>query len=395
MKSGVAGKVAAEVSGGAVLEEAVRKAVLGSAERFPQSSCGVISVSADGAVCIRNNSRLFVAASASSLPATPIVAGVLPSSFPVLNQHIVYQDAMMKAGLAKYPIVPNQLAVELRPGLQLPSLDLVPFLVFFRTLSHVVGALRDYIGPVRCGFIMGGDSAGFVFPVNSKKACPPPAREKQAAAMAAWKVCPDGGEVPAVAVSPKRSAAPADVGDSTEVRKTTNLDEGHLMEASLRTMPEKMLSQVRVLGRKPGHVPLFHLPRSEYLGFLAATWKALRLISTEYDMPLSSLRIEVVPDCPRGAEIKILPPSSTRSYFPRAVPYYEQWPGFMTVESGTMAKDLDTFDLMAAQLRTHLNLKLDHATDDVTAKRACKDHEFGQYGFPREAVALLYDVLLP
>ena len=390
----MAGKVAAEVGGGGVLDEAVRKAILGSAERFPQSSCGVISVSADGAVCIRNNSRLFVAASASSLPPTPRVAGVLPSSFPLLNQHIVYQDSVMKAGLAKYPVVPNQMAVELRPGLGLPSLDLVPFLLFFRALSYVVGALRHHAGPVRCGFIMGGNSAGFVFPVNSKKACPPPGRKTESASVAAWKVCPDGGEVPVAVVSPTRSAVPSDSEGSNEVRKTTGLDEGHVMEAAIRTTPQKSLSEARILSRKPGHKPLFHLPLSEYLCFLAATWKALRLVSTEYGIPLSSLRIEVVPDCPRGAEIKIMPPSSARSHFPRAVPYYEQWPGFMTTESGAMAQDLDTFDLVASQLRARLNSTLGRPMDGGPVKRVDDDPGFGQRSGACEAVALLYDLLL-
>lgn len=151
LKAGVAGKAASQVRQGRRVGEAVRNSILDSARHFPGSSCGVVAIDRRGTISIECNSRIFAVASKSST--TPLTAGIIRSTFPVLDQHVCYEDDLLKVGLTKYPTVPNQMTIQLKAAPTLASLDSDLFHDFFLKTRAFALDLKDYCGATTCGFI--------------------------------------------------------------------------------------------------------------------------------------------------------------------------------------------------------------------------------------------------
>lgn len=154
LKAAVAGKAASQVRQGKHVGDAVRDSVLDSARHFPESSCGVIAIDSKGTISIECNSRIFAVASKSA--STPLSAGIIRTTFPVLDQHICYEDDLLKAGLTKYPTAPNQITVQLKAAPTLALLDSDLLENFFLKIRAHVFALREYCGATSCGFISNG-----------------------------------------------------------------------------------------------------------------------------------------------------------------------------------------------------------------------------------------------
>lgn len=163
LKSMVAGKAAMHERLGYNLEDAVKTAVLNSAQYFENSSCGVIALDAKGNSSVHCDSRTFVVATAGSNLSTR--SGVVESTIPILNQLVCYEDSVIRVGMAKYPTMTAQLAMELKSPVPIAALDVETFVDVFLRLRMIVGASRNH-SRLQCGgFIMTTSSVGYFYPL--------------------------------------------------------------------------------------------------------------------------------------------------------------------------------------------------------------------------------------
>lgn len=370
LKSGIAGKIAAKYDSGKSLDETVRSVVLDSARLYPRSSCGVIALSADGTVSIQSNSRLFSVAFSSSKESSRF-AGIVPSSFPILDQHIIHADDMMQAGVAKYPTMRNQIAMELKAGLRIHSMNLVTFLIFFSKVRQLARAVQGVTSSKYVGFITAGTDRALLFPIadghlNVEKQSP------SATVEPIWTLCPDGGNeeplkappqnsnVTSLAVAPTNQEVIGQQSDDEAGRGVGYEEENLKNDHTVRYWPSSAShgtfdrAEVSFHQSDSAQGP-FSLDRIRYSRLLAAAWESLRIISARFQIPLESLRIEIQPFQPQRCAIAIIPKAEIRlQHFPAPAPFHAEYPGYFSPEYGALPSDMTGFSSLALDIRSRL-----------------------------------------
>lgn len=98
----------------------------------------------------------------------PITAksSVLLTTIHLLSQHVFYQDALVVAGLTRYPITPSH-AVVVSPGVgELMSLPLPTFLEIMHTVRQVSATLNFGLSTHRCGLACDGSGVLSLVPLH-------------------------------------------------------------------------------------------------------------------------------------------------------------------------------------------------------------------------------------
>ncbi|KAM6480856.1 nucleophile aminohydrolase [Trichoderma sp. SZMC 28011] len=370
LKSGIAGKIAANYDSGKSLDDTVRGVVLDSARLYPRSSCGVIALSADGTVSIQSNSRLFSVASSSSKEPSRF-AGIVPASFPILDQHIIHADDMMQAGVAKYPTMRNQIAMELKAGFRIHSMNLVTFLIFFSKVRQLARAVQGVTSSKYLGFITASSDRALLFPMadgklNVEKQSP------SALVEPIWTLCPDGGNeeppntpqqnsnVTSFVVAPTNGEA---IGQQSDVEAgkglgytEEKLKNDHIIRYWPFSASHSTFDRAEVSCHQcDSEQDLFSLDLVRYNRLLAAAWKSLRIISARFQIPLESLRIEIQPFQPQRCAIAIIPEADTwLQHFPAPAPFHVEYPGYFSTEYGALPSDMTEFSSLALDIRSRL-----------------------------------------
>ncbi|KAM0514488.1 hypothetical protein ACHAPE_006781 [Trichoderma viride] len=360
LKSGIAGKIAANYDSGKSLDDSVRGVVLDSARLYPRSSCGVIALSADGTVSIQSNSRLFSVAFSCSKESSRF-AGIVPASFPILDQHIIHADDMMQAGVAKYPTMRNQIAMELKAGFRIHSMNLVTFLIFFSKVRQLARAVQGVTSSKYLGFITAGTDRALLFPIadgklNVEKQSP------SAPVEPIWTLCPDGGnEEHSNVTSPTANKEAVGQQSGCEAGKgfgytEEKLKNDHVIRywpssASHGTFDRAEVSRDQCDSEQDP----FSLDRTRYSRLLAAAWESLRIISARFQIPLESLRIEIQPFQPQRCAIAITPKADIRlQHFPAPAPFHVEYPGYFSPEYGALPSDMTELSSLALDIRSRL-----------------------------------------
>lgn len=142
------------------LNETVAQVLIKKAKNAP-SACAVVAINSMGHIVVEYSGRVFPTASCTS---TSLTSSVLPTTIPLLSQHTVYRDALVAAGLTRYPITPRHaviacLEVDELMSLPLPAISKVMYIVrqisatlIFGSSTHRCSMLSSlYMASVRIG----------------------------------------------------------------------------------------------------------------------------------------------------------------------------------------------------------------------------------------------------
>ncbi|KAJ5950855.1 Peptidase T2 asparaginase 2 [Penicillium vulpinum] len=311
LQATVAGRAAAAARSGTELNDAVEKAILKSAELYPDSSCGVIAVDISGSISIHCNSRIFAVASASSFQHSG-QAGIVRSTIPILNQLTIFEDEKIKAGMVKYPTFPNQIVVHPRSGKPVLPLKAEAFVDFFIQLRRVVQKVQSFYQASDIAFITSGDSPStFIFPLL---------------------------------LSPTSTDITFKDGNHTTTRPLNN---GH--SADFHYVADKL---IKVKIHRPEKTRLFSTELQQYSQTILEIWGILQVLSQEVGPDAARPQLEVHPQ--RKGLVTILLTDPRPSLFPRPAIFCDSLPEYLTAELGPKATDMITLGRLAGEAAKYL-----------------------------------------
>ncbi|RDW63732.1 hypothetical protein BP6252_11277 [Coleophoma cylindrospora] len=302
LKASIAGRAAADVRHGRGIDEAIKGALLRSTDLDQTSSSGAIGIDAQGTISIHCNSRIFAVASASST--SQFTAGFIPSTIPITNQLICFENELIQVGMSRHPTAPNQLSVELKNYTSIMDLELKDFLDYFCTLRIMSHALQKISGHELCGFVTAGEQEATLLPIS--------------APLAGSRSTPE---------SP------------TDLHLETRELPGDYM-ATLHFKPDYMKPTKVEIG-PASHMLTGMLSTEDYtIGMALAIWTTLELLHTEYGQTKALGVLEIYQAFTPGAVATLSESGSAESHFPAPAPFHEDFPGFMTMELGRRAENL-------------------------------------------------------
>lgn len=159
----MATKVAKYHASGLSLNKATHRAV--SDMSGSGGSCAVAAITTEGEMSIESNARLFYTASASS--DSPPQACIRPTTFPLLPQHIIYNDNRVVAGLTRFPTTTGHtLIISSQSAIDLFSLRAGDFTKIMVTVSKIAANLRAFYHVRRCALITEGGSSLSIIPLH-------------------------------------------------------------------------------------------------------------------------------------------------------------------------------------------------------------------------------------
>lgn len=161
LRHSVASKVAT-LNGTGSLNETVAKVIIRNAEKAP-SACAIVAINSMGHIAVESGGRVFPIASCTSSSSTSLVMG---TTIHLLSQHIIYRDALVAAGLTRYPITPGHTVVACHGVDELMSLPLPTFLKIMCTVRHVSGTLISGFSLHRCGLTCDGSGVISLLPLH-------------------------------------------------------------------------------------------------------------------------------------------------------------------------------------------------------------------------------------
>ncbi|RDW59185.1 hypothetical protein BP5796_12109 [Coleophoma crateriformis] len=302
LKASIAGRAAADVRHGRGIDEAIKGALLRSTDLDQKSSSGAIGIDAKGTISIHCNSRIFAVASASST--SQFVAGFIPSTIPIINQLICFENELIRVGMSRHPTAPNQLSVELKRNTSIMDLELKDFLDYFCTLRIMSHALQKISGLELCGFVMAGDQEATLLPIS--------------APLAGSEGTPESP----TALSLETRELPGDY------RATFHFKPDYMNPAKVEIGPAN-------------HMLTGLLSTEDYtIGLAIAIWTTLELLHTEFGQTKALSVLEIYQAFTSGAIATLSESGSAESHFPAPAPFHKDFPGFMTVELGRRAENL-------------------------------------------------------
>ena len=161
LRHSVAGKVAA-LQGTESLSETMVQVILKKAEKAP-SACAILALNSKGHIVVESSGRVFPTASCT---ASSLKSSILPTTVHILSQHVIHQDALITAGLTRYPVTPSHAVVICRGGGELMSLPLPTFLKVMHTVRQVSATLNSGLSTHRCGMACDGSGALSLIPLH-------------------------------------------------------------------------------------------------------------------------------------------------------------------------------------------------------------------------------------
>lgn len=161
LRHSVAGKVAA-LPGTESLSETMAQVILKKAEKAP-SACAILALNSMGHIVVESSGRVFPTASCT---ASSLKSSILPTTLHILSQHVIHQDALIIAGLTRYPITPSHAVVICRGVGELMSLSLPTFLKVMHTVRQVSATLNSGLSTHRCGMTCDGSGALSLIPLH-------------------------------------------------------------------------------------------------------------------------------------------------------------------------------------------------------------------------------------
>lgn len=157
VRHSVAGKVAA-LSTTESLSETIAQVILKKAEKAP-SACAILALNSMGHIVVESSGRVFPTASCT---ASSLKSSILPTTLHILLQHVIHQDALIVAGLTRYPITASHAVVICRGvGEPLPT-----FLKVMHTVRQVSATLNSGLSTHRCGMTCDGSGVLSLIPLH-------------------------------------------------------------------------------------------------------------------------------------------------------------------------------------------------------------------------------------
>lgn len=288
---------------------------------------------------------------------------------------------MMQAGVAKYPTMRNQIAIELKAGFRVHSMNLVTFLIFFSKVRQLARAVQAVTSSKYLGFITASSDRAFLYPIADGKLNVEKQSPSAVPVEPIWTLCPDGGneeppkvpqqnsDVTSLAVAPTANKeaigqqldheAGKGSGYSEEKLKNDHTIRYWLSSASHGTFDRAEVSCHQCDSEQDP----FSLDRIRYSRLLAAVWESLRMISARFQMPVASLRIEIQPFQPQRCAIAIVPKAEIRlQHFPAPAPFHVEYPGYFSPEYGALPSDMTELSSLALDIRSRLSRDAEERT---------------------------------
>jgi hypothetical protein len=311
----VAGRAAAAARSGTKLNDAVEKAILKSAELYPDSSCGVIAIDISGSISIHCNSRIFAVASANS--SQPRRAGIARSTIPILNQLAIFEDEKIKAGMVNYPTFPNQVVVHSQPREPILSLEAEPFVEFFVGLRRVIQKVQSFYQAPDIAFITcGKTSSAFIFPLLIST-----------------------------------QYVDIDLKDDSYTTTYRPLSDGH--RADFHYVDDRLL---KVEIHRPDKAGLFSTELQQYSQTVLQIWNILQVLSRELGPDASRPHLEVHPQ--RKGHATIFLDSPRPSSFPKPATFCDSVPKYLIPELGPKVTDMAGLGRLAGEMAEYLTSSL-------------------------------------
>lgn len=319
LKATIAGRAAADVRHGKGLDEAIKDALLRSADLNPTSSSGAIGIDAKGTISIHCNSRIFAVASTSST-SPRIVAGFIPSTIPIINQLTCYENELIKVGMSRYPTAPNQMSVELKGSSSIMDLELKDFLNYFCTLKIIAHALQKVSGLELCGFVTAGEREATLLPISGPPVC--------------RRITPSAS---LVALKEETRELPGDY------RVTLHFEPPYDNPTKLEIGPVNHM-QIDMISTEDHTIKA-----------AIAIWTTLQLLHTEFGQGKALFVLEIFQAFTSGAIATISRRGSAARHFPAPAPFHAEFPGYMTTELGRRAENLLVLPAVAQEVSRFIN----------------------------------------
>jgi len=328
LKATVAGRVAADIRNGKPIDNALKDALLKTADIFPTSSFGILAVDWKGGISIECNSRIFVVASVSSNDPR-VVAEILPSTTPIMNKLVCYRDIQMKIALSKYPTMADQINIEFI-GASLLKFFLVQFLECFENIRTITKDLKEVFGVEFIGFVSRNPFRhAALFPFSTP-------RNKNSLR--------------------GQTTLPTTHTESLITEKGTYRD-GFGANFYYKKDVEKTFFKAEVTAPDSTTKNFFSLDAETFRSATLALWKTLEVVLG--NLNLKSLTIEIDPSSQTAilATISTLP--SAPILFPGPATFHTEYPGYMSAELGPLASNILDLPAVAMQMAGRISSRFD------------------------------------
>ncbi|KAF4632737.1 hypothetical protein G7Y89_g5383 [Cudoniella acicularis] len=312
LKATVASRAACDVRNGKSIGKAIEDALLKSADLFPTSSCGIIGIYKSGEISIHCNSRIFAVASASSVSST-INAGIIPSTIPLMKSLVCYEDDLLRAGMSKYPTMPNQMVIEWKGYSPFETLERHLFLEYLQAMRTIAKGLQKYCDVKRCALNSAAGRQTSIFPIPDEKS-------------------PKSNEVASIEET-----------DSGLTLQTHDLESGYQASFYSKSSEQYLLVKVEIrtsnpsLNTSPGFLSL---EIDAYNEACSALWKTCQILRGEFKQDLNSFTFEINTNSGSGSLATFSRLTSTALHFPAPAPFHDTYPGYLTTELGRRASNL-------------------------------------------------------
>ena len=128
----------------------------------------VAAMNAEG-IAVESSAQALNIASASSSDVI-VKNSIYPTSFPILPQHVFYDDSKLLAGLSRCPTMPGHtLAILKHASTNIFSLQRDDFVQTMLRIRELGGILRKFYKVGRCALVTEGDSSITLLPLHGLK----------------------------------------------------------------------------------------------------------------------------------------------------------------------------------------------------------------------------------
>ncbi|EEA25265.1 L-asparaginase, putative [Talaromyces marneffei ATCC 18224] len=163
LKHSVAAAVAQYHSNGYNLRDAARQALAPVSQAG--ASCSVVALDANGESVVESNARHFPVSWGSS--STSPESLIHPTTIPVLQTHIFYQDNQLIIGHSRYPSTRGHTLAAFKTDVEsLFDLSLDEFVRAMKAIRTVTSAVRKFYQVGRCALITEGKNVLSIWPLH-------------------------------------------------------------------------------------------------------------------------------------------------------------------------------------------------------------------------------------
>ncbi|TAQ84193.1 hypothetical protein B7494_g7493 [Chlorociboria aeruginascens] len=167
LQANVSATVCHHVAAGIPLKNAIELAIKKVSNLSDGMPCAILAMDHRGRVSSQSTGRIFSTATSSSH--APTRAHMLQTEVAILDQHIVYQDGQLCAGLTRYPSMPGQVTIELRNDVKICDLSLNGMTQLFTSISKILNVMKSATGTSVCGLVTDGGSKATLITYSPRK----------------------------------------------------------------------------------------------------------------------------------------------------------------------------------------------------------------------------------